>query len=55
MGNLIKIAMYAEKRKKNRTVNIEMLEKHILRYNRWLKQTNREDKIESYECFLQSH
>ncbi|GAA0076423.1 hypothetical protein UT300005_08010 [Clostridium sp. CTA-5] len=55
MGNLIKIAMYAERRNRNGFINREILEEHIYKYNKWLKQTNREDKIESYEYFLQSH
>lgn len=55
MGNIIKINMYAEsKKKKDRSLKIKSLEANILNYNNWLKKTNREDKIESYEEFLQA-
>lgn len=55
MGNLIKINMYAEmKRSKEKKLKVKNLEEVILRYNSWLKNTNREDKIESYEEFLQA-
>jgi len=54
MGNLIKINMYAEmKSRKNKKLRVKNLEEVILKYNSWLKKTNREDKIESYEEFLQ--
>ncbi|CUU49050.1 hypothetical protein ACUH7Y_16795 [Clostridium beijerinckii] len=53
MGNIIKINMYAEmKRKRNNKLNLTTIEKVILEYNNWIKNTNREDKIESYEKFL---
>ena len=53
MGNIIKINMYAEmKRKKNNQLKLETVEQAILEYNSWLKKTNREDKIENYEEFL---
>ena len=55
VGNLIKINMYAEmKRKKNNQLKLETVEKAILEYNSWIKKTNREDKIENYEEFLQA-
>lgn len=55
MGNIIKINMYVElKRKKNNQLKLQTVEKAILEYNRWLKKTNREDKIENYERFLQA-
>lgn len=55
MGNLIKINMYAEKKhSKEKKLKVKNLEEFILRYNSWLKNTNREDKIESYEEFLQA-
>jgi len=55
MGNLIKINMYAEQKKINgRRINIKKLEEAILEYNDWIKKTNREDKIENYERFLQA-
>lgn len=53
MGNIIKINMYAEcKCKQINNLKLEQLEKYILKYNTWLKDTNREDKIENYEMFL---
>jgi hypothetical protein len=55
MGNLMKINMYAERKRINgRIVNIQKLEENILNYNSWLKRNNREDRIESYEEFLQA-
>jgi hypothetical protein len=54
MGNIIKINMYAEmKRKKNTKLDLKTIEEVILEYNKWLKKNNREDKIETYEKFLQ--
>ena len=54
LGNIIKINMYVEaKRKKNDQLKLANVEKAILEYNNWIKMTNREDKIESYEIFLQ--
>ncbi|WP_297424049.1 hypothetical protein [Clostridium sp.] len=53
MGNIIKINMYAEmKRKKNAKLDIKTIEDFIIEYNRWLKKNNSEDKIETYEKFL---
>ena len=55
MGNIIKINMYAEiKRKKNDKLKLETVQKVILEYNDWIKKTNKEDKIENYESFLQA-
>jgi len=55
VGNIIKINMYAEmKRKKNNQLKLENVEQAILEYNNWIKKTNREDKIENYERFLQA-
>jgi len=55
MGNIIKINMYAEiKRKRNNQLKLETVEETILEYNSWIKKTNREDKIENYERFLQA-
>lgn len=55
MGNIIKINMYVEmKKKKNNRIKLETLEQNILKYNKWLKMTNREDMIENYERFLQA-
>lgn len=55
MGNLIKINMYAEmKSRQEEKLKLKNLEEVILKYNSWLKKTNREDKIESYEEFLQA-
>lgn len=53
MGNIIKINMYVEmKRKKNNKLKLQTVEETILEYNDWIKKTNREDKIENYERFL---
>ena len=55
MGNIIKINMYVEmKKEKNSKIKLEVLEQNILKYNNWLKMTNREDMIENYEKFLQA-
>ena len=55
MGNIIKINMYAEmNRKKNNQLKLKTVEEVILEYNSWIKKTNREDKIENYERFLQA-
>jgi hypothetical protein len=55
MGNIIKINMYAEsKRKKKNSLNLKTVEEVISKYNSWLKTTNKEDKIENYEVFLQA-
>lgn len=55
MGNIIKINMYAEmKRKKKNKLILKNIEETILEYNNWIKDTNREDKIENYERFLQA-
>jgi hypothetical protein len=53
MGNIIKINMYVEmKRKKNTKLDLKTIEEVILEYNNWIKKNNREDKIETYEKFL---
>ena len=53
MGNIIKINMYVEmKKKKNNSLNLKTIEQVIFEYNKWIKNTNREDKIESYRNFL---
>jgi hypothetical protein len=55
MGNIIKINMYFEiKGKKNTKLNLKAIEAVILEYNRWIKKSNREDKMENYEMFLQA-
>lgn len=55
MGNIIKINMYVEKKKeKNNKLKLKALEENIWKYNSWLKKNNKEDKIESYERFLQA-
>jgi hypothetical protein len=55
MGNLIKINMYAERKKANQNIiNIKSIEENILNYNNWLEKNHREDKIENYEKFLQA-
>lgn len=55
MGNLMKINIYADRRKsKSKRINIKNVEENILNYNEWLKNNRREDKIENYEKFLQA-
>ncbi|OOM75347.1 hypothetical protein CLPUN_32930 [Clostridium puniceum] len=55
MGNIIKINMYVEmKRKKENKLKLKTIEEAILEYNNWIKTTSREDKIENYERFLQA-
>ena len=47
--------MYVEmKRKKNDQLKLKTVEEAILKYNTWIKNSNREDKIENYEEFLQA-
>ena len=54
MGNIMKINMYADlKKKKNRKLKLKTVERNIIQYNKWLKKNNMEDKVESYEEFLQ--
>ena len=55
MGNIMKINLYVEnKGKKKNKFNLQIIEKVIKDYNGWLKQTNREDKIENYAEFIQA-
>lgn len=54
MGNLIKINMYAERKKAENKINIRNIEENISNYNQWLERNQREDKIENYEKFLQA-
>lgn len=55
MGNIIKINIYVESKKKtNNKLKLQFVEEIILMYNSWLKRTNREDKIENYEEFLRT-
>lgn len=55
MGNIMKINIYVEiKKENNKKINLKNIEKKIVQYNEWLKKTNREDKIETYEEFLQA-
>ena len=42
------------KRKKNNKLSLKTIEEIIQKYKSWLKKTNREDKIENYEKFLQA-
>lgn len=42
------------KRKNNNKLSLQIIEEIILKYKSWLKNTNREDKIEAYEEFLQA-
>lgn len=53
MGNIIKINMYVRmKREKNNKLMLKTIEEVILEYNSWLRKTNKEDRIETYEEFL---
>lgn len=53
MGKLIKINMYADKKKsENITIDISILEENFATYEKWLEKTNREDGIENYDKFL---
>ena len=55
MGNIIKINLYAEyKNKMKNKLSMKTVEEAIKKYNSWLAKTNREDKIENYERFLQT-
>jgi hypothetical protein len=55
VGNIIKINLYVKmKREKNSKLNLKTIEEVISKYQSWLKMTNREDKIENYEEFLQA-
>jgi hypothetical protein len=55
MGNIIKINMYAERRKEvSKEIDLKRIEENILHYNEWLKNNHKEDKIESYENFLRA-
>jgi hypothetical protein len=54
MGNIIKINIYAECKKKKNELKLKTVEEAISKYNSWLKKTNKEDKIENYEMFLQA-
>lgn len=55
MGNIIKINMYAERKKEpSKAINIKNIEENLLNYNDWLRNNKREDKIENYEKFLQA-
>lgn len=55
MGNIIKINMYAEaKRKKDTKLDLKTIEDFISEYNSWIKKNNGEDKIENYEKFLRA-
>lgn len=55
MGNIMKINMYAEmKRKKDAKIDLKTVEKVIQEYNNWIKNNSREDKIENYEKFIQA-
>jgi len=54
MGNIIKINIYYAEftRKNNDKLRLETVEKSILKYDKWIKDTNRKDNIETYEEFL---
>lgn len=53
VGNLIKINIYADKKRISKIMNIKRLEETIIDYNSWLQKNNREDRIENYEEFLE--
>lgn len=51
----MKINMYADmKRNKNSKIKLKTVERNIIQYNKWLKKNNMEDKVETYEEFLQA-
>lgn len=53
MGNIMKINMYVEmKKRKGIKLDLRTIEEFISEYNKWIKRSNREDKIETYEKFL---
>jgi hypothetical protein len=55
VGNIIKISMYAEFNcNKREILKLEKIDEVILRYNSWLKNNNRDDKMENYKEFLQA-
>ncbi|MDR3593278.1 hypothetical protein [Clostridium sp.] len=55
MGNIIKISMYAEFNcNKREILKLEKIDEAISRYNSWLKNNNRDDKMENYKEFLQA-
>jgi D-mannonate dehydratase len=54
LGNIIKINTYIELKKSDK-LSLQTIEEIIYKYKIWLKKTNREDKIENYEEFLQVH
>ncbi len=51
MGNLIKINMYVE-RKDSKDIDIVLLKKNFLAYDKWLEKMNKADIIENYKIFL---
>ena len=54
MGNIMKINLYVDmKLKNNRKLKLKTVERNIIKYNKWLKKNNMEDKVETYEEFLQ--
>lgn len=55
MGNIIKINMYADiKKNKDTKLDLQTIEKEIIEYNKWIKKSNNEDKIETYKKFLKA-
>ncbi|SFD11461.1 hypothetical protein [Clostridium uliginosum] len=53
MGNLIKINIYADRKKSdNKQINMSILEDSLIAYDKWLEKTNRVDIIENYKKFL---
>lgn len=55
MGNIIKVNLYVKmKRKNDNKLSLKTIEEIILKYKNWLKENNREDKIETYVEFLQA-
>ena len=53
MGDLIKINMYVDKKKRiNNNINIEVLKNNFNDYDKWLDKTKRSDELESYKLFL---
>ena len=55
MAGAIKINTYAQRKTSNyKIIDIRILEENLIDYRSWLRNTNRDDKIENYEKFLKA-
>ena len=53
MGKLIKINIYAEKKKADQNkLKINKIEENFHAYNKWLEETDNADVVENYKKFL---